>query len=342
MDLNDLAHESANYEYEDIDSGRNDKKPKPAKHKKAKSSGSKAAVKIVAVLGVLAIILGSMFSSVLGKFNYSENTQNEYVDSSALASSGKVINILVLGVDKRSEEQTSSRSDSMMLVSIDRANKAVKMTSFLRDSWVYIPSEGINQRLNAACTYGGYNGVRDTIEYNFGVKIDGYVTADFEMFEVIVDALGGVEVDVSEKEAKEVTNHQKRYGGVTLESGLQNLTGEQALAYCRIRKIDTDFVRTQRQRTVMSAIINKVKKSNPISLYSMAKNAAPYIETSLSKAQLMKAVTSALSCAGTIEQQQVPFEDTWSYATINGNSVIELNIEKNKQKLNDFIYGESE
>lgn len=145
----------------------------------------------------------------------------------------------------------------MMIVSVDSKHHSIKLVSFLRDTWVYIPSLGHEQRLNAACSDGGYKNVVETIEYNFGIDVEGYVVTDFEMFKVLVDSLGGVKIDVTEKEAKEVTNHPKRYGDVTLESGNNKLTGEQALAYCRIRKIDTDFVRTQRQRTVMSAILKK-------------------------------------------------------------------------------------
>ncbi len=342
VDMNSLYENSSKNEYEDFYTGRDDFDEQPRKSRRnpppKKNKSKKTGQKIIALLAVLLIIFSSLAFSVLGKFNYTQGEKNQYVDSSSLVSGAGVTNVLVLGVDRRSENQTESRSDTMMLVSIDKKHNAIKMTSFLRDTWVYIPCKDTNQRLNAACTYGGYNGVRDTIEYNFGIKIDGYITADFEMFKVIVDSLGGVEVEVTEAEANEVTNHQKRYGGVTLESGTHNLTGEQALAYCRIRKIDTDFMRTQRQRTVMSAMINKVKHSNPISLYSMAKNAAPYIGTSLSKAQLTGFVLSALTCAGDIRQEKVPFDDTWRYANINGNSVIQIDLDENKEKLQEFIY----
>ena len=207
----------------------------------------------------------------------------------------------------------------MMLVSVDSKHHAIKLVSFLRDTWVYIPSLEHEQRLNAACSDGGYKNVVETIEYNFGVKIDGYVVTDFEMFKVLVDSLGGVNVDVTEKEAKEVTNHPKRYGNVTLEAGDNKLTGEQALAYCRIRKIDTDFVRTQRQRTVMSAILKKAL-TNPFKLYKMG------------------LVSKAGTCVANIHQTSIPFDGTWDYATIWGNSVIKINTEKNKDKLIDYIY----
>ena len=209
-----------------------------------KKQAPKIITGIVAFVLVIAIAATAMVTSVLGKINYDEKEDNQYVSSGELVSSSKVTNILLLGVDARpDDEDESSRADSMMLISFDREHGCIKMTSFLRDSWVYIPVADKKQRLNAACTYGGYSGVVDTIEYNFGVDIDGYVVADFEMFKIMVDSIGGVEVEVTEKEANEVTNHPGRYGDVTLEAGTHTLTGEQALAYCRIRKIDTDWKR---------------------------------------------------------------------------------------------------
>lgn len=309
------------------------------KKKGGKKAGAIFAAAVALVL-VVAVALGAGVNSVLNKIVYDDKVDNAYVDSSALASSGRVKNILLLGVDRRSSDETDTRADTMMLISIDKQHKCIKMTSFLRDTWLYIPCHDGKQRLNAACTYGGYNGVKDTIEYNFGVKIDGYVVADFEMFKVIVDAIGGVEVEVTEKEAKEVTNHPKRYGNVTLEAGTHVLTGEQALAYCRIRKIDTDFERTKRQRTVVTAIIQGLLK-NPTKLLSAALDVAPYIETSLSKGEVFSAVFSALPCLTDLMQEKVPMDDTWSYKTIRGNSVISADIDENKRLLVDYIYNQA-
>lgn len=315
---------------------KNSKKGGKSK-KKGKLSGGKKA--LIIVLAIVLVITGAIFP-VLGRINYDDKKESEYVNQSELTSSGMVKNILLLGVDARSNDKAeASRSDTMMIVSLDMKHHCIKLVSFLRDTWVYIPSLGYEQRLNAACSSGGYQNVADTIEYNFGIDIDSYIVTDFEMFKVLVDSLGGVEIDVTSAEAKEVTNHPKRYGGVTLEEGKSNLTGEQALAYCRIRKIDTDFVRTERQRTVMSAIINSAKHSGPFKLYKMAFNSAPYIETDMSKGELMRFVAMAGICiTGNIHQTKVPFDGTWDYATIQGNSVISINTEKNKDKLTDYIY----
>lgn len=322
-----------------------DKKRSPQKKGKSrlKIKSPKDIVRIVLlILLALIILVVGCGVSVINKVNYKDKQENEFVESSQLMQTNSVKNILLLGVDARSDDDAeASRSDVMMLVSVDSAHNCIKMTSFLRDTWVYIPTLGYNQRLNAACSSGGYQGVVDAIEYNFGVAIDGYAVVDFEMFKVLVDSLGGVEVDVTKAEAKEVTSHPKRYGNVTLDSGKYKLTGEQALAYCRIRKIDTDFVRTKRQRTVMSAILSKAKKS-PMRLYSMASKSAPYIETNLTKSELLSIASKAAGClGGEYLQDKVPFENTWWYDNINGNSVISINVEKNKEKLIDYIYNKS-
>ncbi|MBQ7202709.1 MAG: LCP family protein [Eubacterium sp.] len=317
------------------------KKPKKRRRKKI-NKPKKILYSILAIILIIILLLSLVVNGILGKIKYDDPIENKYVASSELKHSPFVKNILLLGVDARpNQESETSRADSMMLISIDMKHKCVKMTSFLRDSWVYIPSHEGEQRLNAASAYGGYNGVVDTIEYNFGVDVDGYIVADFEMFKVLVDSIGGVEIDVTEAEAREVTRNKIRYGNVKLEAGKHKLTGEQALAYCRIRKIDTDFVRTKRQRTVIQSILNKAKK-NPLRLFSMASNSAGYLETNLTKGQLKRAAAAGTYCiTGDMLQEKIPFEHTWEYANKSGMSVIAINIEKNKEKLIDYIYNKT-
>lgn len=322
-----------------------DLKPTPRskpKTKKSTGNGLKAASAVISIFLVIILLCAMMIEPILSKINYDEKAENTFVSQSELLSSGKVKNILLLGVDARSgEDGEASRADTMMLITVDKSNNCIKLTSFLRDTWIYIPSADKKQRLNASCTYGGYNGVVETIEYNFGIDIDGYVVADFEMFKIMVDSIGGVEVEVSEKEAKEVTSHPKRYGNVTLDAGTYTLTGEQALAFCRIRKIDTDWKRTQRQRTVIQAIIKGIASSGPVGAYKTACAVAPYIETNLSKSELKSIAISVIPClTGGFEQNTCPAEGTWEYANKGGASVITLDVEENKQILQSYIYAE--
>ena len=316
--------------------------PKQSKPKKKRKKGSTAKMVLAGVLAlvvIIAIIATAMINGVLNKINYDDKVENQYVQQADLKSDRRVKNILLLGVDARKNQDTkTSHPDSMMLVSVDTKHHCIKMISFLRDSWVYIPSKGYKQRINTSAQEHGYSGVVDAIEYNYGVDIDGYVVTDFEMFKAMVDSIGGVEIEVTEKEAKEVTNHKVRYGHVKLKAGKHRLTGKQALAYSRIRKIDTDFMRAKRQRTVINSIIDEVK-TNPIKLYKLANAAAPYLETDLSKSELKKIAFAAVPCL-TKERTdaRVPFDGTWEYANINGASVISVDAEKNKEMLINYIY----
>ena len=339
ININNVQNSQLPPDYGNFNNRQPNRNKNKGKHKKKKI---KAWQIIVAVLLAVVLLVTGLTVPVLNKINYDDKIDNGYVNESELKSDSAVTNILLLGVDARADEEDStSRSDSMMLVSIDSTHHCIKLVSFLRDTWIYIPGADKNQRLNAACSLGGYQGVVDTIEYNFGIKIDGYVVTDFEMFKVMVDSIGGVEVDVTEKEANEVTNHQKRYDHVNLEPGKQILTGEQALAYCRIRKIDTDWKRTERQRTVMQEILKGVLHSGPITDYKMLKNVAPYIETNLSKAQLIKAGFKGLNCIrGGFDQTHLPFDDTWKYTNKGGASVISIDKDANKEKLIDYIYNQ--
>lgn len=314
--------------------------PKKRNKRKRTSRVGKRLIVVVAIILAIVLAISGAINVILGKITYNDKRDNEYVTSSELKSEAGIKNILLLGVDARPDEKESaSRSDTMMLITVDTKHRCIKSVSFLRDTWVYIPAIDDEQRLNAACTYDGYDGVVDTIEYNFGVDIDGYVVAGFDMFEVLVDSIGGVEIEVSEAEAKEVTKHPKRYGGVELEAGKQKLNGKQALAYCRIRKIDSDFMRTKRQREVIQSVIKGAKSGNPLALVKMANGSAGYIETNLSKSEIkLLALRAGVSITGDMVEGKVPFDGTWDYANKRGNSVIAINVEKNKEKLIDFIY----
>lgn len=337
--LRDFDRERRNSNERESELRRTQKPRKNPKKRKRGGGAKKLLAGVIAVVLVIVIAGVSLMNSVLSKVNYDEKAENQYVQSSDLKSDRGVKNILLLGVDARkNQDSKTSHPDSMMLVSVDTKHKCLKMISFLRDSWVYIPSKGYNQRLNTSAQESGYSGVVDAIEYNYGVDINGYVVTDFRMFKAMVDSIGGVEIEVSEKEAKEVTSHPKRYGKVKLEAGKQTLNGKQALAYSRIRKIDTDFMRAKRQRTVITSILNKVK-SNPLKLYSLAKNSAPYLETDLSKSELKRIAFAALPClSGEKTDARVPFDGTWEYANINGASVIRVDTEKNKEELIKYIY----
>lgn len=276
-----------------------------------------------------------MAAAAVSGYTRNDLKRNEYVSFGDVAKNPLVSNILLLGVD--GEEGQSSRSDSMILVSIDFVHQKIKLTSFLRDCWVEIPSKGKNAKLNAAYAYGGPQLAKDTIEYNYGVGIDHFIKVDFRMFKMIIDKLGGVDVEVTKKEADFINKTTRQ----TVESGSSvHLNGEEALVYCRIRKLDTDYMRTFRQRKVITALLNKAKKASAADLIAMAKEVFPLIETDLSPSEI-----SILAYKGTaallgfdLVQTRVPTDDQMRTDTVSGQWVEIADMDAVREYLYDFIY----
>lgn len=286
----------------------------------------------------VGIILGAVAVGMISKIDYNQVDleQNKYINSAELHSSKDVINILFVGIDD--DEGGNSRSDSMMLVSVDKKHKKIKLASFLRDSWVELPMKGKKAKLNAAYSANGIQGAVDTIEYNFRVDIDHYVMVDFEMFTKIIDAVGGVEVEVTEKEAKfirQTTRFKNMQSGEKVR-----LNGAEALVYCRIRKLDSDYMRTYRQRKVISALIEQAKSADIKTLIDAMYEVFPLLQTDLSKTEVLSVGAQAgyglLSYE--IEQTRVPIEEHMSVDTINGQWVEVLDLEKVREYIYDFLY----
>lgn len=317
-----------------------DKNGNDSKKVKNKAKGSpvrKIIAGFMCLLIILISALGVFAYSAIDSLTYDETiVPNQYISESELYSSPSVTNILLIGSDARGDVD-GQRSDTMILFSIDKKNGQIKLTSFLRDSYVYIPSKGYKTKLNAAFSYGGTQLVMDTIEYNFGVNIDNYVMVSFDAFQQIVDLMGGVTIEgVTAKEAQYMNDVVDIK---SVKEGTNKMNGFTALWYCRIRKLDSDFYRTQRQRKVISAVISQAKKTNPITLANICKKVLPYISTDINKSELTTlAVGAVLSFLRyDMAQQQIPADGTWSSQRINGSDVIAMDIEQNKNILKTFL-----
>ncbi|MBQ6119514.1 MAG: LCP family protein [Clostridia bacterium] len=304
--------------------------------KRKKKSGFRRFVKaLVCVLLVLALLAGGGTAYVVTGYRPQKLASNAYVDSSALLSNPAVYNLLVMGIDMQDTGATS-RSDSMILLSVDNVHSKLKMTSFMRDSYVTIPDHG-DAKLNAACTYGGPQLVCDTIEYNFGVHIDGYVKVGYEILMDLVDGLGGItipEVDSVEAAALADEGYDAPIGTNIKMNGLQ------ALQYCRIRKGQTDFYRTERQREVLGIIIKKAMLTNPVTLALLGRKLIAKTECSVSQAELFALAFRALPCLiGGTADARIPLDGTWYDDTRDYQAVLVVNFEENTAFLRDFIYG---
>ncbi len=321
-------------------SGKGSSGSKKKKKKKKKSIAIKTAIGIICGFIVLGLVVGvgasAIILRVLSDYNVNQMSENSYVDDSQLLSSESVYNVLLMGIDTLNTEN-SSRSDAMILLSVDTKHHKLKLTSFLRDSYVEIPGHG-SAKLNAACVYGGPQLVCDTIEYNFGIKIDDYAKIGYDIFIEIIDTVGGVIIpEIDEVEARALAKE-----GFSVSPGKNiKLDGHQALLYCRIRSGQNDFYRTERQREVITQVIKAAKGTNPMTLVDTAKRIVSNMECSIEQSQLIPLAMKAATClTNDIEQFRVPADDTWYNDTINSQAVLVLDFEQNKNKLNEFIYNQ--
>ena len=257
---------------------------------------------------------------------------------------------LLIGTDNRDDTTVGGRSDSMIIISINQKSKEIVMTSLMRDTYLPIPGHGSN-RLNAAYSFGGVALLLQTIQNNFDIKINNYVTVDFYSFIDIIDKLGGVNIDVSDQEVPVLNgyvNEINKLEGLpvndgTLTKGGNNLllTGKQALGYSRIRYVgDADFERTERQRTVLTKVFQKLKEQNIIKINSILNLLLPDLTTNMTKGNLTSLVFNSLTYMNyPLEQDRIPIDGSYQNATINSMDVLTIDFAKNIAELKSKIYG---
>lgn len=264
------------------------------------------------------------------------------------------LSFLLIGEEAIGESEGSGvngRSDSMMVLTVNTEKKTVKLISFMRDLYMEIPGYGHN-RLNAAYQLGGSELVSKTLNANFGIYVDGYVKVNFDGFSDIIDAVGGVDVTLTEEEALylNTTNYISKKKYRTVVAGKQTLNGNQALGYCRVRKRacitgeTDDYGRTARQRLVIEDIFKKVKKMRLFDMLGLAYDALPMISTDIPKKEIISYVKLAASLdLKQLETSRIPANGTFTGQEVRlgnvGAKVLVPDLEANKQILVDFLYG---
>ena len=258
-------------------------------------------------------------------------------------------NVLLLGTDSRGSTKYL-RTDTMIVLSVNANTNEAKMTSILRDIWVEIPEYGW-QKLNAACVYGGPELTMRTINQYFGLNLKSYALVNMQCLVNIVDALGGVRLDISPAEAgamnrlitsdAEASDGNRNFATDKVHSGEQVLlNGKQTLAYARIRKLDTDYARTARQRTVLTTIARQMQQVSVFSLATLVTDMLQYVETNLSFDQIM---TIAAVCMkldlDNLAEFRIPADGTFEAGMFGNTWCIKPDFEANKKALNEFIYG---
>lgn len=255
---------------------------------------------------------------------------------------GDVVNILLVGQDKRSTYR--ERSDSMILVTINKPKQTITLTSFMRDSYVTIPGYKPD-KLNAAFAWGGFNLLNQTLWVNFGVRVDGNLEVDFNRFINLIDLLGGVNVELYQAEVDWLYNNVKKWP--ELKAGMNRLTGEQALAYSRIRYLDTDYRRTERQRTVLTALFNAYKDKTVGEMLLILDDILPLVTTNMEKSEIVDLVrdVAPMLSGATVKNQQIPVNGTFKGGTVvvrdnyKGWFQYDIDFETNRKILQDIMSG---
>ena len=237
-----------------------------------------------------------------------ENVTVPDVDDEPLVQGDNVVNILLIGQDRRAGQGTQ-RSDSMILVTFNKVSGKITLTSFMRDQYVRIPGFG-QDKLCHAYAYGGMPLLNQTLYDHFGVEIDGNVEVDFSGFTTIVDILGGVEVEITSKEAK----YLNKKGDWNLTAGTFRLTGEQALQYSRIRYIDNDYKRAERQRKMLLSLIEEYKGQDLATTMKMVEEFLPLVTTDIPRNQIMRYAMDLfpMLAGSSVETLRIPVDGTFT------------------------------
>lgn len=261
-----------------------------------------------------------------------------------------VINILLVGEEAINDGGSRGRTDSMMIATINVKQKALKLTSIMRDLYVAIPGYSDN-KLNAAYHNGGMPLLKQTIEENFDIELDGSVLVNFTGFEDIINRLGGVDITLTANEAAYLnrTNYISNPIYRNVRAGTQRLNGNQALGYSRIRYVKTetesdDFGRTSRQRTVLNAIFDKYKSKSLPELVTILYDILPLVTTDINKSTIMDYLATVVTLGTTeLETMRIPVDNAFSNSSVRGMSVLLPNsLQDNIDALHTFIFGSEE
>ncbi len=270
---------------------------------------------------------------------------SENIDDQRMWYNDNIINILLIGCDLGSQARYYPRADSIIVLSINTLNSTIKMVSLSRATYVSIPGHG-NARLNAAHAYGGPKLLVETIEENYKIRIDKYISIDFEGFIQAIDTLGGVDIYITQEEVNVISGTMSANGISPRGAGTYHLNGNVALEYARIRGIDNDRARTGRQRIVLTAILEKFKKMVSTESYSTIivkcfdylNEVLPLVSTNFKKSEIIGQAPKYIGylkfpvTEAIIPKVSVPLKN------INGTEVLILDWPTVKNDIHEILY----
>ena len=335
---------------------------KPAKKGKLWVKILIAVIVVILVLAVAAFATVNHYLNKLGSFDDPDQTMDttpitdEFDTDSTIAgqetietmdptdvtfdevealASDDIVNIMLIGQDVRPGEGRS-RSDTMLLVTLNPGKNAIQMTSFMRDTYVQIPGY-LDNRLNVAYRYGGTDLMNATFLKNFGIEIDGNVMVDFTEFAHIIDQLGGVDIDLSAEETDYMIDR-----GCTVTQGMNHLNGEDALTFVRMRYVSGgDYGRTERQRRVITSLIDSFRDASLKEILALVDELLPRVVTNVSNTDILKYAATGVSLLADkaeVQSLRIPADDAHYGTMIDGMSVLVPDLKMCREDLEEFIY----
>ncbi len=299
------------------------------------------------VVIILILFAGIFVYSKLGKIQF-DDTKDASIQTNAEVQIDGYRNIALFGVDSRENAlKKSTHSDTIIIASINNKTKEVKLASIYRDTYVNIPGEGYN-KINSAYFKGGYSLALSTINTNFDLDVNEFVTVNFDAIVKIIDKLGGITLDITDSELKYLNGYVRelnRINGTQVSglksAGTQQVNGTQATAYARIRYTKGgDFKRAERQRIVVTKMLEKIKQSDLATINSIIDEMLPQVYTNLSATDLLSLAKSVLSY-DIVDNTGFPFEpDAHTYSKVS--YVFPIDLAANVTKLHEFLFEEND
>lgn len=324
------------------------------RRKKRKKKKSKRIILFVFEILLLAILLiAAYFVAMVKKIDFqnmddSQAGINEDLKEDTLLSLEGYTNIALFGLDNRSSNQyDSGNSDVIMIASINNKTKEVKLVSVYRDTYLSI-GNGTYRKANAAYANGGPARAVQMLNSNLDLDIKDYVCVDWAAVVEVIDALGGLDMEISEAERKQINKYKwevDKATGLTTpdvtESGMVHLDGTQATTYARIRKLQgDDFKRASRQRIVMQLMLEKAKKADIGTLTSICNAVVDDISTTLSISQILSLAKDVKSFK-IASTTGFPFELTTKTLSVTGDTVIPADLVTNVRELHKYMFDDA-
>ncbi|CEP79772.1 LCP family protein [Paraclostridium sordellii] len=301
--------------------------------------------KIIVALLLIIFIPAGILTFMIKENHKKEELAKKEAKQEALKNE-KSMNIALFGLDRRSKEE-KSRADSIMVANINFETKTINLVSILRDTLVDIKGYG-KDKLNHSYAYGGPELSMKTINSNFDLDINKYVSVDFFSLAKVIDIIGGVDIDLKAYEANQINQNLNEINSIEKlskgtdyiqGSGLKNLNGRQAVAYCRIRKEGNgDYERTQRQRNVLKAILLKYEKLDSGKRFEVGMEMMSQVNTNIPINDIKDLQNKILSDKDfTINQHMIPFEGSFETKIIDKKWVIDANMKDNIKKIHEYL-----